>query len=217
LMAVGDEMAKSNRRVHQLATIAGLSTVEALQRLRGIGLSVMNEHDLIPKGQQEIALRRLGIDPATGRLSLESKSIAAANCAAPPRTELEGSLKNDVREPEVPSAIESSAKKRKPKVRPERQSKREIIGHRAEVMTYLTAKDIEQIHWSLVHEFERSRDPIDPPGVRSENLLESAAFRVHTALGGELKYPTIAMAAAAYMHALISNHASITGTSVLRW
>ena len=60
-------------------------------------------------------------------------------------------------------------------------------------------------------DFSASDDPIEPPGVRDENLLQSAAFRPHTSLGDVDKYPTVEMAAAALLHSVTLNHAFFNG------
>jgi death-on-curing family protein len=58
----------------------------------------------------------------------------------------------------------------------------------------------------LVKDFSSTPDPIIPPGVRSEQLLGSAVYRPQTAIGGELKYPTVETSAAALLHAIILDH-----------
>jgi death-on-curing family protein len=78
-------------------------------------------------------------------------------------------------------------------------------------MAYLDATEIEGIHELLVEDFRRGRDPIEPPGVRDETLLGAAAFRPHTSIGQELKYPSVAMAGAALFHALVHDHAFHNG------
>ena len=80
------------------------------------------------------------------------------------------------------------------------------IGHPAESLSLLSAGDIEAIHWDLVRDYAKSRDPIDPPGVRNEAILDSAVFRPHTALGQVLKYPSVVMAAAALFHSIVHDH-----------
>jgi death-on-curing family protein len=81
-----------------------------------------------------------------------------------------------------------------------------VIGRPEENLNFLTSAEVEEIHWVLVRDFSKSRDPIDPPGVRSKALLESAVFRPHTAMGEQLKYPSVVMAAAALFHAIIHDH-----------
>jgi death-on-curing family protein len=75
----------------------------------------------------------------------------------------------------------------------------------------LSSADIRSIHDALVEDFRESKDPIDPPGARDNNLLESAAFRPGTALGGERKYSTTELAGAALLHSIIHNHPFYNG------
>lgn len=78
-------------------------------------------------------------------------------------------------------------------------------GHEKE-LSWLTEDQVLAIHFDLVRDFAKSNDPIDPPGVRDDNLLGSAVFRPQTSIGGTLKYPTIETAAAALLHAIIQDH-----------
>jgi len=84
------------------------------------------------------------------------------------------------------------------------------VGHQREVRL-LTEEEVEAIHWELVRDFAQDADPIDPPGVRTSDLLASAVFRQHTSLGEEAKYPTIEMAAAALFHAIVHDHPFFNG------
>jgi death-on-curing family protein len=83
-----------------------------------------------------------------------------------------------------------------------------IVGHPpAGELRYLDSRAVLDIHEQLVADFGASNDPIDPPGVRGKGeLLESALGRPRTSLGSRLKYPTIEMAAAALLHALVHDH-----------
>jgi death-on-curing family protein len=80
-----------------------------------------------------------------------------------------------------------------------------VIGQERELV-YIKPDQVLDIHWQLVEDFARANDPIDPPGPRSEALLESAVYRPHTALGGQRKYPTVEMAGAALFHSLVQDH-----------
>jgi death-on-curing family protein len=83
---------------------------------------------------------------------------------------------------------------------------------------HLDARRILDIHNQLVEDFAYSPDPIEPSGPRDlsfaqtrdgtqcGNLLESAATRPKTSLAGKQKYPTVEMAAAALLHALVHDH-----------
>ncbi len=85
-----------------------------------------------------------------------------------------------------------------------------LIGQEREVR-YLTGDDVRAIHQELVAEFAGDEDPISPPGVRDENLLESAVSRPSTSIGETRKYPSVEMAAAALLHSIIHNHAFHNG------
>lgn len=80
-----------------------------------------------------------------------------------------------------------------------------IVGPEQE-MSYLTATDVEEIHWIIVKDFDSSKDPVDPPGIKSHNMLESAVFRPKTSLGNTDKYPSLAMAGASLLHSIVLNH-----------
>jgi death-on-curing family protein len=75
----------------------------------------------------------------------------------------------------------------------------------------LTTDEVLSVHWELVSDFAEYADPISPPGVRSQHLLESAVFRQHTGLGQDAKYPTAEMAGAALLHSIVHNHPFFNG------
>ena len=116
--------------------------------------------------------------------------------------------------PEEPPTAPSLTAAREDQTAKPRQKRREprttIIG-KEQPLEHLTPDDIAKIHWVLVNNFKHSRDPIDPPGVRDQGLLESAAYRPMTALGLTDKYPTVAMAGAALLHSIVLNHAFHNG------
>lgn len=70
----------------------------------------------------------------------------------------------------------------------------------------ITSKDCIDVHQKLVEVFHGKKDPIDPPGVKDMNSLESAIQRPNTGFFGEEKYPTIEMKGAALLYSLIHNH-----------
>jgi death-on-curing protein len=71
---------------------------------------------------------------------------------------------------------------------------------------YLTAAELLQVHEALTADFAISSDPIFPPGVKSQPLLESAAGRPGTGYGDSRKYPTVESSAAALLHSIVQNH-----------
>jgi death-on-curing family protein len=70
----------------------------------------------------------------------------------------------------------------------------------------LTLDEVRQIHDILVQDFADSGDPIFPPGVKHQNLLESAVARQHTEFGGVAKYTSPIDLAATLTFGLCSNH-----------
>ena len=85
-----------------------------------------------------------------------------------------------------------------------------LIGQERDVR-YLTGDDVRAIHQELAAEFAGGANPLSPPGVRDQNLLESAISRPSTSIGETRKYPTVEMAAAALLHSIIHNHAFHNG------
>jgi death-on-curing family protein len=81
----------------------------------------------------------------------------------------------------------------------------ETIGH-ARACRLLTAEQLMRIHFALVEDFAGTSDPIEPAGVRSDDLLGSAVHRPSTVIDGIEKYPTVEMAAAALLHGIVHNH-----------
>lgn len=75
----------------------------------------------------------------------------------------------------------------------------------------LSAADIVEIHDTLVDWFASSEDPISPPGLRDQGLLESAVGRAFQSVDGRDAYSTIFDKAAALFHSLINNHAFHNG------
>jgi death-on-curing protein len=75
----------------------------------------------------------------------------------------------------------------------------------------ISASDIEEMHDTLSDWFAGGEDPVAPPGVKSQELLESAAGRPDQTIGGKDAYPTVFDKAAAIMHSLINNHAFHNG------
>jgi death on curing protein len=84
----------------------------------------------------------------------------------------------------------------------------DLLESREEIMQLQTllAEDILLIHEILVQDFATSGDPIEPPGVKSIPLLESAVGRQHTAIGMTLKYPSAIGNAATLMYGICCDH-----------
>lgn len=71
----------------------------------------------------------------------------------------------------------------------------------------LSFEEIKGIHGLLVEDFQNSKDPIDPPGMREKgSLIESAVNRQFVGYGGVIKYPTPIENAATLCYGVCCNH-----------
>ena len=222
----GAAMPRIRLKVAALAAEANRSLDDVLALLRDAGIAVSSPCDHVPKSKCSLARAALSLDRRmpdklsvtniVGRAGatetqvrqrfLEAGILKKARLAKVPYTQLrQAELLLGIRKatPVEPST-EAAATRETSKdlaVEPERV----IIGKEQDIR-HLSATDIETIHFALVRDFSGSKDPIDPPGVKSVALLESAAGRARTSLGKIDKYPTVPMAAAALTHAIVHNH-----------
>ena len=169
------------RAISFLALRSGLSEERVRARLVDVGVLAKRRLKRVTSGRMRSAEEALGLRQAG---PVREEPVVARLGA------------------DAPSPTEVAKKKRVRLARRSRTQRSTVIG-KEQVLEYLTAGDINQIHWILVKDFRRSKDPIDPPGVRSPQLLESAAHRPRTALGVTEKYPTVAMAGAALLHSIV--------------
>jgi death-on-curing protein len=70
----------------------------------------------------------------------------------------------------------------------------------------LSIEEVKAIHEALVRDFCESKDPISPPGVRSEELLSSAVDRQHVGANDSLKYFDEYTSAATLAYGICMNH-----------
>ncbi|MEM6405289.1 MAG: type II toxin-antitoxin system death-on-curing family toxin [Pseudomonadota bacterium] len=70
----------------------------------------------------------------------------------------------------------------------------------------LTKEDVLHIHDRLVSDAVDSEDPISPPGIKDEDMLESAIARQNVGFGGKLKYDDPISNAATLCYGICSNH-----------
>lgn len=71
----------------------------------------------------------------------------------------------------------------------------------------LEFEEVKGIHQLLVEDFEDSKDPIEPPGIRENGaLLESAVNRQNVGFGNILKYSTPLENAASLCYGVCCNH-----------
>jgi death-on-curing protein len=73
-------------------------------------------------------------------------------------------------------------------------------------MEFLCKRDVLNIHEKLVEDALNSDDPISPPGIKSEHLLESAISRQTVGFGGKLKYDDPLSNAASLCYGICCNH-----------
>ncbi|MDJ0333929.1 type II toxin-antitoxin system death-on-curing family toxin [Salinibacterium sp. G-O1] len=78
-------------------------------------------------------------------------------------------------------------------------------------VSWVTAEEVRIIHHELEKDFAASDDPISPPGVKSDSLLESAVARQNAGYGHERKSTTVVSTAAALLHSLVQNHVFYNG------
>jgi len=172
-----------------LAREADIDDEEAILLLWDAGIeSVVDPDDFVPRNWVSRARRAIGLHPS--QLSHHS----------------------DVSSPDVQRNINGGPKTLKVGPTSEESPRYEwrVVGAEHDVI-YINSGDVRNVHDALVRDFASSDDPISPPGIRDENLLDSAVFRPHTSYGDSLKYPTISMAGAALFHSLTLNHAFFNG------
>jgi len=173
-------MARSRRTAAHFASRAGLPEAEGLDRLLNAGIRVKQPKDVIRKSDIFAAELALGL--------------------ASPRREPDPAPGPKQPPAQVTAAVVEHKQRKK-----RRAETVKLVG-RAQPLSYVSYKDAEAIHWQLVKDFAGSRDPVDPPGIRSDDLLHSAMSRARTSLGAVLKYPTAPMAGAALLHSMVLNH-----------
>lgn len=71
---------------------------------------------------------------------------------------------------------------------------------------FITKEEVIDIHERLVLDAANSNDPISPPGIKNEGLLESAIARQVSGFGGKLKYNTPISNAATLCYGICCNH-----------
>lgn len=178
-------MSRRNRTVRAFAQRAGIEPDLALELLTKSAFSLDKPEALIPKNKTHIAEVALGLSSKPVVVRKKPKPVKPVQ---PPQPKPIA----PIREPET-------------EIIPKRSDGIPLVGKRME-MEYLNRMTVEKIHWHLVKDFSTTRDPIAPPGIKNESLLESALTRYVTSLGRDLKYPTLELATAALLHSLIHNH-----------
>lgn len=202
---------------------------DALLMLWDADIDVIDPEDFVPKRSASQARRALGVMSGRDSRSLDNLARAAGLTSEEASRRLAGAGIGVIDAMRIQRGALSKARRilgvsaqalvreemdaRPPEAEidvPDTPFELPMVGY-PQAIRYLTAEDIESIHWALVADAEMSRDPISPPGVRDKSLLAGAAFRPHTSLGDQLKYPTVAMSGAALFHSVVLNHAFFNG------
>jgi death-on-curing family protein len=215
---------RGRTRVKDLAAEAGIDLDEALVSLWEAKIDVDDENSYVFQRDVRQARSALGLEDdrrvSTVDYWLEKSGVSREDLTE--RLARVGSVlqpdarripKNSLRRlrslfPEVSGAEVSTPSS--PIEVPSSPLNWEIVGSGSYPVN-LTEEDIRGIHEVLVEDFRESGDPIEPPGIRSVELLSSAASRPLTSLGEERKYPTPQMAGAALFHSAVHNHAFFNG------
>lgn len=75
----------------------------------------------------------------------------------------------------------------------------------------LSLKFVLTVHDHLTKAFERTEDPISPPGLRDQALLEMAVSRQDVGFGNIRKYPSACANAASLMYGICNDHPFLNG------
>lgn len=220
-------MSRKSIRVDELAREAEVDLDEAVVLLWDVGIDYVDAPnsqvrrvdikrarealDLVDNREQRtidywLALTGLDRDTFTQKMA-EIGVHVAANARNLPKGGMRRARTRFLHENPAPRPAAETSPPKAEKIDPFRW---ETIGN-ASPSRYLMDADVLAIHEVLEEDAAQTSDPIQPPGVRDHSLLSSAVSRPHTSLGGELKYPTIEMAAAALFHSVVLNHAFHNG------
>jgi death-on-curing family protein len=222
-------MSRGRVRLSELIDEAGIDSDAALLSLLDSDLEVRNTDEFIPKSKLARVRKFLALprQPSNSQLEIRTLAIGSGKTEAEVRDRLfEAGLIEKrrlkflprtahMRAQEVlglrksPQAIAISLARKARKAAAPRKIKKDPTWRRIgppQDLTFLVPSDVYQLHCVLVEDFLKSKDPIEPPGVRSEALLDSAVHRPKTSLGLTDKYPTVAMAGAALVHSLVLDH-----------
>lgn len=81
-----------------------------------------------------------------------------------------------------------------------------VIGRINNQISYITKNELLTIYKELQVDFNNSKDPILPAGVKDIDALESALFHPQTSYCKKRKYPTVESSAAALIYSISQNH-----------
>lgn len=82
----------------------------------------------------------------------------------------------------------------------------EPVARSSALVGMLSVEDVAFIHERLCADFAATPDPIDPPGLRSESLLDSAVNRQHSGYDNLFKYHDPVLNAATLLYGICNDH-----------
>jgi death-on-curing protein len=158
----------------------------------------------VPRMRRSVSVNRLaksaGVDPESVVLALIDRGIEIDD----PDENVEGVTWKATR------AIIKELKGGPVRVRAKKSATKQVVldpePRSAALAGTLSVEDVLFIHDRLCADFAETQDPIDPPGVRSENLLESAVNRQHSGYEELMKYHDPILNAATLLYGICNDH-----------
>ncbi|MHB1807864.1 MAG: type II toxin-antitoxin system death-on-curing family toxin [Solirubrobacteraceae bacterium] len=146
--------------------------------------------------------RSAGVDPEAVVLALIERGVEIDD----PQRSIEGATRKITRA--IIKEIRGGPPARV-RARPSKSDETEILEPAARssaLIGMLNVEDVRFIHQRLCEDFASTPDPIDPPGVREDSLLESAVGRQHAGYAELLKYPDPILNAATLLYGICNDH-----------
>ncbi|MFF0175010.1 type II toxin-antitoxin system death-on-curing family toxin [Micromonospora profundi] len=221
-------MPRKGTRLADLASEAGMDLDEVLVTLWDGGLDFLNgPDDALAGGEVSKARRALGL-PGSRDLArceywrerlglthdefdamLQELGVKSSRQARNLPKGAIGKIRRIAEQRNIPAVIAVPSQRPKP-IPPAPSLEWRTVG-RVRQFRCLSEQELLAIHGALVEDFNMSEDRIDPPGPRDRGLVASAVMRPQTAVGDVRKYESIEMAAAAFLHSVVHNHAFHNG------
>lgn len=162
----------------------------------------------MPSMRREVSISRLaksaGVDPEAVVLALIDRGINIDD----PEESVEGATRKAAK------AIIKELRGGRVRVRAKGEPEVSVLDphpRSKSLIGMLSADDVVFIHDRLCDDFAQTADPIDPPGVRSTGLLESAVNRQHSGYGEMMKYHDPILNAATLLYGICNDHPFFNG------
>jgi death-on-curing family protein len=159
--------------------------------------------------RREVSINRLaksaGVDPEAVVLALIDRGIEIDD----PEETVEGTTWKAARA--IIKELRGGRVRVRAKATPERPAILDPAPRSSNLAEMLSVDDVIFIHERLCADFAPTSDPIDPPGVRSKGLLESAVNRQHSGYGELMKYHDPVLNAATLLFGICNDHPFYNG------